>query len=82
VLVLQATYLTSELKRAPIQAGMTTPWMDVVSQLAAKPEALFIANSGHFPMIDATEATNREIGKFALRAQGTQQILPVRLGEN
>jgi pimeloyl-ACP methyl ester carboxylesterase len=70
-LVLQATYLTSELKRAPIQAGMTTPWMDAVSQLVAKPEAQFIPNSGHFPMIDATQATNDEIGKFALRTQGT-----------
>jgi len=69
-LVLQSTYLTSELKRAPIQAGMTTPWMDVVSQLAAKPEARIIPNSGHFPMIDAVQATNREIGEFALRAQG------------
>jgi pimeloyl-ACP methyl ester carboxylesterase len=70
-LVLQATYLTSELKRAPIQAGMTTPWMDAVSQLAAKPEARIIPNSGHFAMIDATQATNDEIGKFALHAQGT-----------
>ena len=69
-LVLQATYLTSELKRAPIEADMTTPWMDAVAQLAAKPEARIVANSGHFAMIDAAQATNDEIGKFALRAQG------------
>jgi pimeloyl-ACP methyl ester carboxylesterase len=69
-LVLQSTYLTSELKRAPIEAGMTTPWMDLVAQLAAKPEARIIPNSGHFPMIDAVQATNEEIGKFARRAQG------------
>ena len=68
-LVLQATYLTSELKRAPIEADITTPWMDAVAQLAARPEARIIPNSGHFPMIDAMQATNDEIGKFALRAE-------------
>jgi pimeloyl-ACP methyl ester carboxylesterase len=69
-LVLQATYINSELKRAPIQAGMATPWMDAVAQLAAKSEARIIPNSGHFAMIDAAQATSDEIGKFALRAQG------------
>jgi len=69
-LVLQATYINSDLKRAPIQAGMTTPWMDAVAQLAPKSESRIIPNSGHFAMIDATQATNDEIGRFALRAQG------------
>jgi len=69
-LVLQATYINSDLKRAPIQAGMTTPWMDAVAQLAPKSESRIIPNSGHFAMIDATQAINDEIGKFAPRAQG------------
>jgi len=69
-LVLQATYINSDLKRAPIQAGMTTPWMDAVAQLAPKSEARIIQNSGHFAMIDAMQPTNDEIGKFALRTQG------------
>jgi pimeloyl-ACP methyl ester carboxylesterase len=65
-LVLQATYINSDLKRAPIQAGMTTPWMDAVAQLAPKSEARIIPNSGHFAMIDAAQPTNDEINKFAL----------------
>jgi pimeloyl-ACP methyl ester carboxylesterase len=69
-LVLQATYINSDLKRAPIQAGMTTPWMDAVAQLAPKSEARIIQNSGHFAMIDAVQPTNDEIGKFALRTKG------------
>jgi pimeloyl-ACP methyl ester carboxylesterase len=69
-LVLQATYINAELKRSPIQAGMTTPWMDAVAQLAPKSESRIIPNSGHFAMIDAVQPTNDEINKFALRAQG------------
>jgi len=69
-LVLQATYINSDLKRAPIQTGMTTPWMDAVAQLAQKSEARIIPNSGHFAMIDALQPTNDEINKFALRTQG------------
>jgi len=65
-LVLQATYINSDLKRAPIQAGMTTPWMDAVAQLAPKSEARIIPNSGHFAMIDAVQPTNDGINKFAL----------------
>jgi pimeloyl-ACP methyl ester carboxylesterase len=65
-LVLQATYINSDLKRAPIQAGMTTPWMDVVAQLAPKSEARIIPNSGHFAMIDAVAPTNDAINTFAL----------------
>jgi len=65
-LVLQATYINSDLKRAPIQASMTTPWMDAVAQLAPKSEARIIPNSGHFAMIDAVQPTNDEINKFAL----------------
>lgn len=68
-LVLQATYINSDLKRAPIQAGMTTPWMDAVAQLAPKSEARIIPNSGHFAMIDAVQPTNDEINKFALRVR-------------
>ena len=34
--VLQATYLNSELKRMPMQPGMTTPWMDAVAKSVPK----------------------------------------------
>jgi pimeloyl-ACP methyl ester carboxylesterase len=41
-LVLQSTFLNSELKRMPMQAGMTTPWMDAIASLVAKSQAKII----------------------------------------
>jgi len=64
-LVLQSTFLDADLKRAPIRAGMTTPWMDLVASLVQKSEARIIPGAGHFAMIEAAPAVNHEIQTFA-----------------
>ena len=64
-LVLQSTFLDADLKRAPIRAGMTTPWMDLVASLVQKSEAKIIPGAGHFAMIEAASAVNHEILTFA-----------------
>jgi pimeloyl-ACP methyl ester carboxylesterase len=64
-LVLQSTFLDADLKRAPIRAGMTTPWMDLVASLVQKSEAKIIPGAGHFAMIEAAPAVNHEIQTFA-----------------
>ncbi len=66
-LVLQATFINPELKRVPMQAGMTTPFMDAVAASVATSEAKIVTGSGHFAMIEAAPAVNEEIGKFAAR---------------
>jgi|SRR5262245_10292233 len=65
VLVLQSTFFDADLKRAPIRAGMTTPWMDLVASLVQKSEAKIIPGAGHFTMIEAAPAVNDEIQTFA-----------------
>ena len=64
-LVLQSTFFNSDLKRAPIRAGMTTPWMDLVASLVQNSEAKIIPGAGHFAMIEAAPAVNDEIWAFA-----------------
>jgi pimeloyl-ACP methyl ester carboxylesterase len=64
-LVLQSTFFDADLKRAPIRAGMTTPWMDLVASLVQKSEAKIIPGAGHFAMIEAAPAVNDEIQTFA-----------------
>jgi pimeloyl-ACP methyl ester carboxylesterase len=64
-LMLQSTFLDADLKRAPIRAGMTTPWMDLVASLVQKSEAKIIPGAGHFAMIEAAPAVNHEIHTFA-----------------
>jgi pimeloyl-ACP methyl ester carboxylesterase len=64
-LVLQSTFFNSDLKRAPIRAGMTTPWMDLVASLVQNSEAKIIPGTGHFAMIEEAPAVNDEIRAFA-----------------
>jgi pimeloyl-ACP methyl ester carboxylesterase len=65
VLVLQSTFLNSELKRAPLKDGMTTPWMDAVTSVVPKSQAKIISGPGHFAMIEAAQAVTDEVQKFA-----------------
>lgn len=74
VLVLQSTYINSELKRVSLQTGMTTPWLDAIAASVPKSQVKVIPNAGHFAMIDAARIVSDEIGKFAAAiAQGRRQ---------
>jgi pimeloyl-ACP methyl ester carboxylesterase len=66
-LVLQSTFINPELKRVPMQAGMTTPFMDAVAAAVPKSEAKIVTGAGHFAMLEAAPAVNDEIGKFAAK---------------
>jgi pimeloyl-ACP methyl ester carboxylesterase len=66
-LVLQSTFINAELKRVPMLAGMTTPFMDAVAASVPKSEATIVTGAGHFAMLEAAPTVNDEIGKFAAR---------------
>ncbi len=68
VLVLQSTSFNSDLKRVPLQPGMTTPWMDAIAASVPKSQAKVVPNAGHFTMFDAPQVVSDEIGKFAAAA--------------
>ena len=66
-LVLQSTFINPELKRVPMQAGMTTPFMDAVAASVPNAQARIVTGAGHFAMIEAAASVTDEIGKFAAR---------------
>jgi len=66
-LVLQSTYIDSNLRRVPLRAGMTTPWMDALASSLAQSEAKIVPDAGHFAMIEGAQIVSEEIGKFAAR---------------
>jgi len=68
VLVLQSTYINSELNRVSLQPGMTTPSMDAIAASVPESRAKVVPNAGHFTMIDAPHMVSEEIGKFAAAA--------------
>jgi pimeloyl-ACP methyl ester carboxylesterase len=66
-LLLQSTYINADLKRVPMQAGTTTPFMDAVAGAVPASAARVVTGCGHFPMIEAAPSVNDAIAKFAAR---------------
>jgi len=67
VLVIQSTTLDTDLNRASISAGESTPWVDAVSQAVNDVTVTVIEGVGHFPMLEAPQQTNDAILGFARR---------------
>jgi len=65
-LVLQSTYMNSNLKRVSLPVDTTTPWMNAVASLVQNSRARVIPNAGHMTMIEAAQAVNDEIQEFAV----------------
>src|SRR3954447_11783242 len=72
-LVLQSTYVNSDLKRVSLPLGMTTRWMDAVAGLVQKSGARVIPNAGHMTMMEAAQAVNEAIQEFAAQMPATSK---------
>jgi pimeloyl-ACP methyl ester carboxylesterase len=64
VLAIQSTTRNAELKRAPLEPGDTSPWIDYLRSRGAKVE--IVADTGHFTQLEAPETVNRLIAEFCL----------------
>ena len=62
VLAIQSTTRNAELKRAPLRAGDTSPWLDYLRSRGAKVE--IVPDTGHFTQLEAPETVNRLIAEF------------------
>jgi pimeloyl-ACP methyl ester carboxylesterase len=67
LLVIQSTYLNADQVRMPLQAGQTTPWLDLVQRYHPTTQVEILSGVGHFPMLEAPEAVNRAIVTFVDR---------------
>jgi len=64
MLVLQTTALDAAMKRVPIPAGLETPWMAAIRVQVRDARFTGIADVGHFPMLEAPEATTKALKAF------------------
>jgi pimeloyl-ACP methyl ester carboxylesterase len=59
--VLQSTHLDENRNRVPLQPGETTPWLELVRDLAPHAQIEFVPGVGHFSMLEAPEEVNRHM---------------------
>lgn len=62
ILAVQTTTRDARLKRTPLKAGETSPWLDYVRGHGARVEV--IPDTGHFPQLERPAALNDLIGAF------------------
>ncbi|HYL25391.1 MAG TPA: alpha/beta hydrolase [Burkholderiales bacterium] len=62
LLAIQSTTRNAELKRAPLKAGDTSPWLDYLRARGARIE--IVPDTGHFTQLEAPETVNRLIAGF------------------
>lgn len=69
ITVLQSTHLNRRRERVSLRSGETTPWLDMVRRLAPRSEAVIVPGVGHFTMIEAAAAVNRQIAAMLEQAR-------------
>ncbi len=69
-LVIQSTFLNSDLKRVSLSPGQSSTWVDEVSKAVDGAVVQIIENVGHFPMLEAPEQTNEVIHRFIQKIRG------------
>jgi pimeloyl-ACP methyl ester carboxylesterase len=62
LLAIQSTTRNAELRRAPLKAGDTSPWLDYLRARGARIE--IVPDTGHFTQLEAPETVNRLIAGF------------------
>jgi pimeloyl-ACP methyl ester carboxylesterase len=66
VTVLQSTHLDENRERVSLQAGESSPWLELVKDRVPRAEIHIIPGVGHFTMIEAAEEVNRHIEAMLL----------------
>lgn len=67
LMAIQSTYLNPERKRVRLQAGQSSPWLDLLRSRATRARIEIVADAGHFTMLDQPAAVNRLLADFTAR---------------
>jgi pimeloyl-ACP methyl ester carboxylesterase len=63
-LVIQTTTRNAQGQRGPMQAGQSSPYLDLLRQKIKQVKVEVLAGLGHFPQLEAPERVNRLIAEF------------------
>jgi pimeloyl-ACP methyl ester carboxylesterase len=67
LMAIQSTYLNPERRRVRLQAGQSSPWLDLVRGRVPQARVEIVPEAGHFTMLDQPEAVNRLLAEFISR---------------
>jgi pimeloyl-ACP methyl ester carboxylesterase len=69
VMALQATYTNEKRERRTMREGQTTPYLDMLRARVPSARIEIVADTGHFPQLDASAQTNALIDSFLATLQ-------------
>jgi len=67
LLAIQSTTRDAQLRRSPLKAGQSTPYLDLIRGAVPGARIAVVPGTGHFTQIEAADAVNRLIAEFAMR---------------
>ena len=70
VMALQATYSNEKRERRTLREGQTTPYLDMLRASVPSARIEIVADTGHFPQLDASAQTNALIDGFLAALPG------------
>jgi pimeloyl-ACP methyl ester carboxylesterase len=67
LLAIQSTTRDAQMRRSPLKAGQTTPYLDLISGAVPGARIAVVPDTGHFTQIEAADEVNRLIAEFIMR---------------
>jgi pimeloyl-ACP methyl ester carboxylesterase len=67
LLAIQSTFINAERKRLPLQAGQSTPYLDLIRNKVPGARIEVLPGIGHFAQIEAADEVNRLVSDFLVQ---------------
>ena len=64
LLAIQSTTRDAQLRRSPLKAGQSTPYLDLIRSAVPGATIAVVPDTGHFTQIEAADEVNRLIARF------------------
>jgi pimeloyl-ACP methyl ester carboxylesterase len=65
LMLIQSTYQDEKRQRRSLQAGQTSPYLDMVKMRVPRTQIEVVPDVGHFPQLEAPQAVNALLDRFA-----------------
>ena len=70
LMLIQSTYQDEKRQRRSLQAGQTSPYLDMVQKRVPRAQVEVVPDVGHFPQLEAPDAVNALLDRFAAGLKG------------